>query len=234
MPIKFRCLAEQQQAPCHRPTTASAFNASQRVAGTRKIVFRKWCLSRIGRRMSTKGHQDRTIQVVSSANDIRITAPNVELESFPDHLPKRCILFHYPETECLANSIAAASGSRVELGEIKWGCVAVLRSVASSPSHSPFVSLLRSAVRTDLLLHLSVLMPAQPWPSCAGHLQMASRTCLSRTQQEYGTDMWLSWRPFRTQPPSLSSCPSSTSFRACLWAPSHWSCLISQLAQLSG
>ena len=153
MPIKFRCLAEQQQAPCHRPTTACPFNASQRIAGTRKIAFREWCLSRIGRRMSTKGHQERTIQAVSSANDIRITAPNVELESFPDHLPKRCILFHYPETERLAKSIAAASGSRVELGEIKWGCVAILRFVSCSMPLKPFVHVPQRAVRSDSLLH---------------------------------------------------------------------------------
>lgn len=64
------------------------------------------------------------VHVVSSVDDIRITAPNIEMETFPDHLPKRCILFHYPETEQLAKSIAAASGSKVELGEIKWGCAA--------------------------------------------------------------------------------------------------------------
>ena len=66
-------------------------------------------------------HNRSQVKVISSIDDIRITAPNVELESFPDHLPKRCILFHYPETERLARSIAAASSSRVELGEIKWG-----------------------------------------------------------------------------------------------------------------
>ena len=91
--------------------------------------------------------------MVSSANDIRITAPNVELESFPDHLPKRCILFHYPETERLAKSIAAASGSRVELGEIKWGCVAILRFVSTSMSLNPFVHVLQRVVRSDSLLH---------------------------------------------------------------------------------
>ena len=119
MPITFGYFAEQQQAPCQIPTTACAFNASKHNAGKWKFLLR------IGGRMNTKGQQDRTVRVVNSANDIRITAPNVELESFPDHLPKRCILFHYPETERLAKSIAAASGSRVELGEIKWGCVAV-------------------------------------------------------------------------------------------------------------
>ena len=72
-------------------------------------------------------HNSPQLQVVSSVDDIRITAPNVELESFPDHLPKRCILFHYPETEQLARSIAAASSSRVELGEIKWGCAVLYR-----------------------------------------------------------------------------------------------------------
>lgn len=83
-------------------------------------------------------HNRSQVQVVSSVDDIRITAPNVELESFPDHLPKRCILFHYPETERLARSIAAASTSRVELGEIKWG-YAVLQTRFLTNTIQPLV-----------------------------------------------------------------------------------------------
>lgn len=55
-----------------------------------------------------------------TSEDIRITAPNVELQSIPVHLTKECLLFYYPETEALARSVAGASEGRVELGEIKW------------------------------------------------------------------------------------------------------------------
>ncbi|KAK9902149.1 hypothetical protein WJX75_006001 [Coccomyxa subellipsoidea] len=55
-----------------------------------------------------------------TSDDIRITAPNVALESFPLHLTKQCLLFYYPETEALARSVAETSQGRVELGDIKW------------------------------------------------------------------------------------------------------------------
>lgn len=60
------------------------------------------------------------IRFGSSAEDIRITAPNVSLETLPDYMTKRCVLFHYPETEALAREIAQASDGRVDLGEVKW------------------------------------------------------------------------------------------------------------------
>ena len=56
----------------------------------------------------------------ASTEDIRITAPNVSLGTIPDYLTKKCVLFHYPETEALARSVAQASDGRVELGEVKW------------------------------------------------------------------------------------------------------------------
>lgn len=52
--------------------------------------------------------------------DIRLIAPNVELEALPDYLKRDCLLFYYPDTEDLARQIAAQS-DRVELGNIKWG-----------------------------------------------------------------------------------------------------------------
>ncbi len=55
-----------------------------------------------------------------TSEDIRITAPNVELESFPMQLTKECLLFYHPETEILARSVAETSQGRVELGDIKW------------------------------------------------------------------------------------------------------------------
>ena len=51
--------------------------------------------------------------------DIRIAAPNVELQALPEYLKKECLLFYYPETEPLARQIAAKS-SNVELGNIRW------------------------------------------------------------------------------------------------------------------
>jgi hypothetical protein len=60
------------------------------------------------------------LHVPGAQNDIRITAPNVALETFPEHLTKKCLLFYYPETEELARSIAQGSDGRVELGEVKW------------------------------------------------------------------------------------------------------------------
>ena len=61
------------------------------------------------------------VKLPHAQEDIRITAPNVTLETIPTYLSKNCILFHYPETERLAHAVANASESRVELGEIKWG-----------------------------------------------------------------------------------------------------------------
>ena len=55
------------------------------------------------------------------ANDIRITSPNVDLDSLPDYLRKDCILFYCKEAEPLARKIAALS-DKVQLGDVNWQC----------------------------------------------------------------------------------------------------------------
>ena len=60
------------------------------------------------------------LKLSHNANDIRITGPNLSLDAIPEHLAKKCLLFHYPETALLARAIADASDARVELGEVKW------------------------------------------------------------------------------------------------------------------
>ena len=57
--------------------------------------------------------------LVFHGTDIRIAAPNVELQSLPDYLRRDCFLFYYPDTEPLARKIAQAS-SKIELGEVRW------------------------------------------------------------------------------------------------------------------
>jgi len=61
------------------------------------------------------------------ANDIRITSPNVDLDSLPDYLRKDCILFYCKEAEPLARKIAALS-DKVQLGEVNWQCASQLCS----------------------------------------------------------------------------------------------------------
>ena len=65
------------------------------------------------------------------ANDIRITSPNVDLDSLPDYLRKDCILFYCKEAEPLARKIAALS-DKVQLGDVNWQCASGLRSPACS------------------------------------------------------------------------------------------------------
>jgi hypothetical protein len=55
------------------------------------------------------------------ANDIRITSPNVDLDSLPEYLRKDCILFYCKEAEPLARKIASIS-DKVELGDVNWQC----------------------------------------------------------------------------------------------------------------
>ena len=62
------------------------------------------------------------------AIDIRITSPNVDLDSLPDYLRKDCILFYCKEAEPLARKIAALS-DKVQLGDVNWQCASWLRSV---------------------------------------------------------------------------------------------------------
>ena len=59
------------------------------------------------------------LQVSVSKDDIRIAAPNVDLESLPEYLKKECLLFYYPDQEPLAKKIAQASSS-IQLSEVKW------------------------------------------------------------------------------------------------------------------
>ena len=71
--------------------------------------------------MSSKqnGSSGSRLQVSASKDDIRIVAPNVDLDSLPDYLKKECLLFYYPDQEPLARKIAAASSS-IQLSEVKW------------------------------------------------------------------------------------------------------------------
>ena len=129
MLINSKILVERPEYQGHSSLSAISariFHASRHLALGGGFLIRKGRRRSIAQPMSDRHQHNRSqVHAVTRIDDIRITAPNVELESFTDHLPKRCILFHYPETEQLAKSIAAASGSRVELGEIKWGCAAI-------------------------------------------------------------------------------------------------------------
>ena len=59
------------------------------------------------------------LQVSASRDDIRIAAPNVDLESLPEFLKKECLLFYYPDQEPLAKKVAEVSSS-IQLSEVKW------------------------------------------------------------------------------------------------------------------
>lgn len=59
------------------------------------------------------------LQVSASRDDIRIAAPNVDLESLPQYLKKECLLFYYPDQEPLAKKVAEVSSS-IQLSEVKW------------------------------------------------------------------------------------------------------------------
>ena len=66
------------------------------------------------------GGADGHANVVQIAGqDIRLAAPNLELQALPEYLKKECLLFYYPDTESLAQQIASLSDS-VELGSIRW------------------------------------------------------------------------------------------------------------------
>ena len=69
--------------------------------------------------MSANGSSGSRVKVSVSRDDIRIAAPNVDLESLPEYLKKECLLFYYPEQEALAKKVAQASSS-IQLGEVKW------------------------------------------------------------------------------------------------------------------
>lgn len=85
-------------------------------------------------------------RVKYSVEDIRITGPNVDLDSLPDYLKKDCILFYCKETEPLARKVAALS-DKVQLGEISWKCVAPISIPRPHPLHHPIaISLVHKAL----------------------------------------------------------------------------------------
>jgi hypothetical protein len=59
---------------------------------------------------------------LQSLEDYRI-AGNLDMAQVPDALKKDCILFYTPDTEALAQKIAAISDSKVQLGKIRWRSV---------------------------------------------------------------------------------------------------------------
>ena len=54
-----------------------------------------------------------------NGQDIRMAAPNIDLDTFPEYLKHDCILFYFPECEALADKIVGLS-SNVTLGKIRW------------------------------------------------------------------------------------------------------------------
>ena len=75
--------------------------------------YSRQCMTADGKSGSSR------LQVSASRDDIRIAAPNVDLESLPEFLKKECLLFYYPDQEPLAKKVAAASSS-IQLSEVKW------------------------------------------------------------------------------------------------------------------
>lgn len=64
---------------------------------------------------------------VGTLDDYRIIT-NIDAAAVPDNLKKDCVLFYHPDTEPLARRIAAAQGTRVELGNIRWKWVCLLKA----------------------------------------------------------------------------------------------------------
>ena len=57
-----------------------------------------------------------------NGQDIRIAAPNIDLDEFPGNLKHDCLLYYFPECEALADKIAGLVPDKVTLGKIKWRC----------------------------------------------------------------------------------------------------------------
>lgn len=55
-----------------------------------------------------------------NGQDIRIAAPNIDLDEFPGNLKHDCLLYYFPECEALADKIAGLIPDKVTLGKIKW------------------------------------------------------------------------------------------------------------------
>lgn len=51
--------------------------------------------------------------------DYRITS-NVTADGLPEFKKKECVLFYTPDTEPLAQKVAAVSPHKLELGKIRW------------------------------------------------------------------------------------------------------------------
>ena len=66
------------------------------------------------------GNQLRRRNSSTNGQDIRMAAPNIDLDTFPEYLKHDCLLFFFPECEALAEKIAGLSPN-VTLGRIKWG-----------------------------------------------------------------------------------------------------------------
>ena len=77
------------------------------------IGYIQQCMTAAGKSGSSR------LLVSASRDDIRIAAPNVDLESLPEYLKKECLLFYYPDQEPLAKKVAEASSS-IQLSEVKW------------------------------------------------------------------------------------------------------------------
>ena len=78
-----------------------------------RIGGRRKCMTTVVKPGSSR------LQVSVSGDDIRIAAPNVDLESLPGYLKKECLLFYYPDQAPLAKKVAEASSS-IQLSEVKW------------------------------------------------------------------------------------------------------------------
>ncbi len=54
-----------------------------------------------------------------NGQDIRMAAPNIDLDTYPEYLKHDCLLYYFPECEALADKIAGIS-KNVTLGKIRW------------------------------------------------------------------------------------------------------------------
>lgn len=120
MSLKLRQSASLQ-APLIRPSVVYQRRKEDLWVVSQRVGL--WQRSRIGGRikcMTTDLKVGSTrLQVSASRDDIRIAAPNVDLESLPGYLKKECLLFYYPDQAPLARKVAEASSS-IQLSEVKW------------------------------------------------------------------------------------------------------------------
>ncbi|KAL3145479.1 ribose phosphate diphosphokinase subunit prs3 [Trebouxia sp. C0010 RCD-2024] len=124
MSLKLRQSASLQ-APLIRPSVVYQRRKEDLWVVSQRVGL--WQRSRIGGRikcMTTDLKVGSTrLQVSASRDDIRIAAPNVDLESLPGYLKKECLLFYYPDQAPLARKVAEASSS-IQLSEVKWATFA--------------------------------------------------------------------------------------------------------------